>query len=63
MGMSEQMILTIFVIAVTFGAKPKLQIGIILVSPAADGTFVLCHFGIAPDILTKLHSPLDLLWI
>ena len=43
MLMAEQMLLTIFVVAIAFGAKPEFQLGMGLIRPAANGTFMLCN--------------------
>ena len=47
MFMSKQMVLKIFIISVAFGAKAKLQIGIVLFCASADRAFMLCDAGIA----------------
>ena len=56
MCMGKQMILTVFIIAIAFGTETKFQIWIILLSSAADGTFMLCNGTILPGTALWLHS-------
>ena len=61
MLMAEQMLLTIFIVAVAFRAEPKFQLGIGLIRPAADGAFMLCHRRTPVHLPLVLVLPLHLL--
>ena len=58
----KQMILTIFIIAVTFRTKPKLQIRIIQLRAPADGTFVFCDAFWLTYLPPVTLFPVNLLW-
>ena len=67
MCMCEQMILAIFIIAVTLGTIPKFKVWIIQFSPLTDGAHMPCAVRIhlnrmlcLADLLLKLSLPLDL---
>ena len=62
MLMGKQMLLTILIIAVAFGAKTKFQCGVRLFRLAADRTFVLCDAGtgIMSDLALKLCAAFHL---
>ena len=62
MLVGEQMMLAILIIAVTLGTIAELQSLVVLLSPAADGTFVACDLGSFLHLLTILHSAFQLLW-
>lgn len=63
--MRKQMILAVFIISVALGTEPEFQSRIILLRPAADGTFMLCDLGIGIPlyVLFKFHFAPDLLGI
>ena len=46
----KQMILTIFVVAVTLGAETEFQVWIIQLGSSTDCTFMLCHHAASPRL-------------
>ena len=62
MGMGIQMFFTVFIIAITFGAEPKLHVRAVHLSSATDSTFMLGNAAASfSDLSFKLLSSLDLL--
>ena len=60
MLMREQMILAVFIISLTLGAKTKLQIAVLL-RPSADRAFVPGDLRILPHLMAEFLPPADLL--
>ena len=61
MLMGIQMMLTVFIISITFGAETEFQRGIILFGPAADRTFMFGDPGGGMGLLFEIVSPFHLL--
>ena len=61
MLMGIQMMLTVFIISITFGAETEFQRGIILFGPAADRTFMFGDPGGGMCLLFEIMSPFHLL--
>ena len=62
MLMGIQMMLTVFIISITFGAETEFQRGIILFRPAADGAFMLGNSCRRLGLFFKFMSPFHLFW-
>ena len=61
MLMGIQMMLTVFIISITFGAETEFQRGIILFRPAADSAFMLGNSCRRLGLFFKFMSPFHLL--
>ena len=62
MLMGIQMMLTVFIISITFGAETEFQRGIILFRPAADSAFMLGNSCRRLGLFFKFMSPFHLFW-